>query len=559
MAFNWADQEIQKPEFTSMEEVFKSMQNVREMRRKRAIEDAIKAGVGPDGQFSGGRVRQSLTDAGFGEDADAVVRDIAMKRQGDVKSTAELGVMLKGLVDNGIINESRARELFDNMTLQEPIGTSTTSTVTTASTPATGTGQIDETQLMQQAQSFVDEAPKSQPSGSPGSGTRQSVVGATEAIIRPEGDLQPTGGVASLTDIGPQTRTRRTEAQAVPDYASDLINWDAKPFGSFSPVSGDKGSSFAYMMPTDPTDLQQTLAAAQRLGYDISNPSDASMNEQITARAESIAGPVPVYIPPTNFEDIYKAQADYMQKLRDRAAKVSEAKQAQVDALSKERSGKFSEGVTKEQQRLAREADARAKKAQEYDLAGQNSRLFFEIPGKEFVVEAGKIAKAVPDVVLSTNSFADALGAAIAVSNARGTVNADLVITELQSMGAKPSTSWAEFRLLLAQGGDWQSDSYRWLKSQGLGEGQGANPAWVKKTIDGMNKDLVSRGAFPYDYNGKKMNPKYIDETVDVEPPTGTAKRTAEQDLADMRKRGEDKTKKTKSAGATSRASKKGR
>lgn len=65
MAFNWADQEIQKPEFTSMEEVFKSMQNVREMRRKRAIENAIKAGVGPDGQLSGGRVCQSLTDAGL--------------------------------------------------------------------------------------------------------------------------------------------------------------------------------------------------------------------------------------------------------------------------------------------------------------------------------------------------------------------------------------------------------------------------------------------------------------------------------------------------------------
>lgn len=354
MAINWNPIEVQKPEFKSAKDIFKGMQDVREMRRKRAIEDAIKAGVGPDGQFSGGQVRQSLIDAGFGEDADAVVRDIAMKRQGDVKSTAELGVVLKGLVDNGIINESRARELFDNMTLREPIGTSTTSTVTTASTPAqstsTGTGRIDETQLMQQAQSFVDEAPKSQPSGSPGSGTRQSVVGATEAIIRPEGDLQPTGGVASLTDIGSQTRPRRTEAQATPDYASDLINWDTKPFGSSSPVSGDKGSSFAYMMPKDPTDLQQTLAAAQRLGYDISNPSDASMNEQITARAESIAGPVPVYIPPTKFEDIYKAQADYMQKLIDRAAKVSEAKQAQVDALSKERAGKFSEGVTKEQQ-----------------------------------------------------------------------------------------------------------------------------------------------------------------------------------------------------------------
>lgn len=368
MAFNWADQEIQQPKFTSMEDIFKGMQNVREMRRKRAIEDAIKTGVGPDGQFSGGRVRQSLTDAGFGEDADAVVRDIAMRRQGDVKSTAELGVALKGLVDNGIINESRARELFDNMTLREPIGTSTTSTVTTASTPAqstsTGTGQIDETQLMQQAQSFVDEAPKSQPSGSPGSGTRQSVVGATEAIIRPEGELQPTGGVDSLTDIGPQTRTRRTEAQAVPDYASDLINWEKQE----PDTSGERSRAPAiseYTLPTDADDLKNTKIALSRMGIAV---DDKTTSEDIDAKLKLIAiseaGPAPIRAKATTIDGFMKADAEYNKAMKDYYSDIAKNFQSLIEKVNMGRGTKFTESQATEQLALARRKDAREAQAQ---------------------------------------------------------------------------------------------------------------------------------------------------------------------------------------------------
>jgi hypothetical protein len=473
-----------------MEDIFKGMQNVREMKRKRAVEEAIRKGVGPDGIMNPDNIRQSLAASGFGENADEVVREISMKRQGDVKSTAELGVMLKGLVDGGYINEAKARELYENTVLSSP-------------RPSTKIAD-SESQIMADAASFVGEGepqsqtPITQPTGSPGAGTTRSVVGETEAIIRPEGDIKPTGGEYKLQDIGPQTEQSRRAAQATPDYAADLINWGKKPEAGVVDSGNISTTTFDYMLPTETRDLEETLTAYQRLGYDIKDPTSESIDAQITKRALAIAGPAPVMTPGYNLADITKNTAEYNQRMREWVAKISEAKQSQVDAVSKERAGKFGEVQSKE--------------AQDFGLGGQKGKdgkplpLFYRDVSAPEAAEVKKQRAAIDDIsTANIATFEGQYKAALAKAKADGSVNQDAIMANLVAMGAVPSSSALYLKQLMTPGGNWKSEGIGVLKQvlASLSESdkkQASSNAteWQRDAISNINQYIQDNGGNPY-------------------------------------------------------------
>lgn len=72
--FNWSPIEIQQPKFKSASDIMKGMMEVREMRRKYAIERAIRESLNSDGYVVIEDFRRNLISYGFGENVDSVVR-----------------------------------------------------------------------------------------------------------------------------------------------------------------------------------------------------------------------------------------------------------------------------------------------------------------------------------------------------------------------------------------------------------------------------------------------------------------------------------------------------
>lgn len=332
MAFNWADQEIQKPEFTSMEEVFKSMQNVREMRRKRAIEDAIKAGVGPDGQPNESAIRQSLAASGFGEDADAVVRGVYNPRLADISSTADVAEKLNRMSEYGIVSPDRARSLFENYTRQQEVP------------------QIDT--------SWADKPSGSQPTGSPGQSTATQSTGV-------DGTVRITAN--PMQDTTPTYETVKTKAEAVPAYGSDL-------FQIHGPIEGQQFGSgnisaaarLEYILPTSGSDRDNILRYSEIAGYGLpSSATSQEVTEALKERAEAMV-PMPVlaYSDP---KEPYKARNDYRKALAERPALVAQKFQELKKELETGAQTEFAKGVTRAGEVRAESAEGRAKSKEERD------------------------------------------------------------------------------------------------------------------------------------------------------------------------------------------------
>lgn len=456
MAINWNPLEIQKPGFTSMEDIFKGMQNVREMNRKRAVEEAIRKGVGPDGIMNPDNIRQSLASTGFGEDADAVVSKIAMDRQAHAKSTAELGLQLKAIVDSGLMTKERAMELMGSHLQNSPTSQTQEEKTQAEARKFVEEGSASPTTAVQ---TTIDEKPTSQPTGSPGAGTTRSVVGETEAIIRPEGDIKPTGGVVKLTDPGNVNTQKFRTAQAAPDYASDLINFDSDP-SSGTGSGTSKGIITDYTLPTDPVDLKNTKIALSRLGVAV---DDKSTSEDIDAKLKlmsfSQAGPPPVRAKSTTMEGFLKADAEYNKAMKDYYSDVAKNFQKLIETVNTGRGTKFTESQAEEQLRLSQEADKRAKEERSSLRAAENPILRRNLSNaaqlKDIETRFDGLEDFQDAVARYTDqktggSFGDLVGIAESMIKANGqTPTMDAVESFILKTGGIPSESELKFKKAL--------------------------------------------------------------------------------------------------------------
>ena len=91
-------------------DIFKSKNDLREMKRQIAIQNAMSQAVDAQGNFNPELARKSLFAQGFGESADAVVNEIAAKRDAAEKLRDERMQRVASLYAQGLITREQANK-----------------------------------------------------------------------------------------------------------------------------------------------------------------------------------------------------------------------------------------------------------------------------------------------------------------------------------------------------------------------------------------------------------------------------------------------------------------
>lgn len=350
MDINWQPIQIEKPKSYSAKEMYENMLKVREGRRKQAIDEAIRKGVGPDGKPNEAAIRQSLAASGFGENADEVVRSVYTPRREDMSATADFAEKLNRMSEYGIVSPDRARELFENYTTQQEVPQ-----IDTSWAGKTGT--------------------KTQPTGSPG----QVTAGTTITSADIDGTVRVTAN--PMKDTTPQYETVKKTAQAVPEYGSDIFRIrgpiETGSYGEGGSVSASP--SVEFIIPTSGADRENILKYAAIAGYGLpSSATSKEVKDALLRQAESMV-PQPVLAYPDPKEP-YKARNDYLKARAERPALVAQKFQELKKELETGAQTEFTKGVTKqgetraeEQLRLSQEADKRAKEAEAREVAKYSS------------------------------------------------------------------------------------------------------------------------------------------------------------------------------------------
>jgi hypothetical protein len=458
----------------SAQDYLSGAQAIREARRKKAIEEAVRSGIDAKGDMNTEAMRQSLIAQGFGEDADRVVRDISMARLGDISTTFDVGTKLKAGVDAGIISPEIA---------QRAMGT---------------TSQIVRTP-------FEEKQDLSMFEGVPGAALSQESTYQTEPtedgfvrIPRPTDDMAPLYNQTTVD----------TKAQAVPEYSANLINFAKKQNEESLGEIRTSGTELKYTLP-EGTDKQYILDAAKTLGY--TGSTSIEIDAELTQRAMSQV-PKPVLTPKGyGAKDLLEAQAEFAQKMTEYPALIAQKKAELIKQLEAGQSARFGQERARKSESMAEDTQSRerAEFTRKREAAktlvdqGITSKL---MPDADVTALQDKFVPALDDIVKATQGFGGAMGAAVAMAKIDGSVNADNVISKLVAGGAMTSSDAAKLKALMSpeaysnlsmimKGGSLDA-AQKVLGSLGieLGEGRGMSDAWKKAALHNVYKQAKTHG-----------------------------------------------------------------
>ncbi len=307
----------------SAKDFLEGSQAIRDARRKKAIEEAMRKGVDPTGEWNELALRKSLADAGFGEDAESVVRSITSPRADDVSKITALGMQLKELVDAGVVSREKAEELMGN------------------------TAQITRTPYQVADQSWSAGVAQSQAAPQ----TEYASTGTEDGTVR----ITTTPEV--LDPLYEQS-SKTSKAQAVPQFAANLIDFSKKvDETTLGDVSASPSGSITYTLPKG-DDGKYILTHAATLGYTATD--SVSLDAQLDARAKALV-PQPVFAQKgPDMKSWYEAQAEYKKAVAEYPAKFTQQKAVLIKELEAGQAARFGQKATKIAQDVTKAQEARA-------------------------------------------------------------------------------------------------------------------------------------------------------------------------------------------------------
>lgn len=461
---------FQQPEqapYMSAKDFMQGARDIRNQKRAYAIEAAKRAAFTPDG-LDTAKLRQSLTEQGFGEDADAVEREITMARLADLAKTAEIGMQIKAGVDAGIIQRPKAEAAFNTAATAKPI--------------------VEPTPDMAWAEG-IPQAPTTTES--------DQAVDGTVRISAPAMTAPKT------TDF----EYKETKAQAVPSYTADLIDFSSKLNDNAVGEISATGSGISYTLP-EGTDRQYILDAAKTLGYTAKTSEE--LDSQMTARALAMVTK-PVLAPKgTDAKSFWEARSEYIKAQSEYPAKVAEAKAKLITELEAGQAARFGQERAKVSEGMAKQAEERAKEAQSYALAGQKDQNIFARKVSPTEAQTVKLQRAViDDIAMAPHSFEGQYSAALAKARSDGSVSQENIIGNLVAMGAVPSGDALMLKQYITPGGSISSESMTGLKrlisSFGVPKYDKFED-WKKQASKNINQYIIDNGGKPYGTTSAKTS-----------------------------------------------------
>lgn len=325
MAINWNPLNIEKPQFVSAKEVMDNMRGMRDQRAKFATEQATRASLTSAGDIDPTAMRQSLINQGFGELADQAVSQAMATRRKDVGDVAELGTKIQAMVQAGMIEPERARELFNNVSSVKAI-------------PA-------RTEV---------------PDMSWAEGVPVSTANPQDSSV--DGTVRITATSESLPAENEYIRTEK-KAQIAPEYASDLFKFEKTSLPFAGSVTSGGATGIKYELPTSKQDADNIIRGARALGFSSSASSD--LDNWLSQKAASEV-PVPQFV----LKDPNKPMesfAEYQLKVAEYPALVAKTKAGYIKQLEDFNRSYAAEGRAvagekraEEQLGIAKTAEARA-------------------------------------------------------------------------------------------------------------------------------------------------------------------------------------------------------
>lgn len=489
MAINFQPLNLKQAEFVSAKDILSDSRKIRDDKRKYAIESAMREGVGSTGDYDPEKIRKSLIASGFGEDADAVVRDIANKRLSDVSTTADIGVKLKSLVDLGIISQEKAAELFGKTTKAEQVPVE----------------QIDN--------SWMQGVPSSNPE-------------IKQEDMTVDGTVNITG--SSMVPPAPTYEHKITnkKGQAVTDVASDMFDFSKKPAEDGTGISTDYSASFTkYNLPADKKQSDFIESAFQNIGIaapgkDVKDKS-AYYQKELTGKAVMLAGPMPEFgefIKGYTGNNLQEARAEFAKAKREWAKNVAENYDKIIGTVDAARGKLYGETLAGAADTRAATAQTMAEEAQTYSLAGQKDAKIF---AREVSPEEAKVVKlqraTIEDINSATNDFAGAYKAAVAKAKSDGSVNQDAIVANLVAMGAMPSSEAIQLRALMNPDGSLTNAAIKYVTNKAFRQ-KGPSAKWKASAIDNINQFIKDNGGVEF-VAPKPKSAKDVLESKVAKPP----------------------------------------
>lgn len=252
---------------------------IRDIKRKRAIEKATAEAIDAKGELNQEALRQSLKNAGFGEDAEATINKITSERNAKLDENIKLRKSLGEMVALNLIDNDKANMILEGVMKQS------------------------------QTQSPPDSKAVA---GSPGAAT--STTPSTTQFPQTQIPQTPSVGVPSTTS-----------QQFSPDYVK-LGPADFGKYAGSTPTIEPVKIEFS----SDPTLRQKQIRAAeQTLSIKIpSNITDADLNALVNKRADDLAVSQNQIKPPAAF-------AGDLAKIRSHETEVASARaKTKADIIS---------------------------------------------------------------------------------------------------------------------------------------------------------------------------------------------------------------------------------
>lgn len=491
MAINWNPLNIEKPQFVSAKEVMDNMRGMRDQRAKFATEQATRASLTSAGDIDPTAMRQSLINQGFGELADQAVSQAMATRRKDVGDVAELGTKIQAMVQAGMIEPERARELFNNVSSVKAV-------------PA----KSEVTDM-----SWVEGIPAST---------------TTPQDSSVDGTVRITATSESLPAENEYIRTEK-KAQVAPEYASDLFKFEKTSLPFAGSVTSGGATGIKYELPTSKQDADNIIRGARALGFSSSAYSD--LDNWLSQKAASEV-PVPQFV----LKDPNKPMesfAEYQLKVAEYPALVAKAKAGYIKQLEDFNRSYAAEGRAVAGEKRAEKQLDMSQEAQRYALAGQKDQDIFarEVNPTE-AADVRRFRSSIVDIATAQPTPESMYTAALAKAKADGSVSQESILANLAGMGFKPSPAMIETRYLMDGSGNLTSTGLNLLKQAWAGIGGRVDSKvfsdWQKRAVDNVNDQITDAGGRPF-----VLNSKYKKES-DVKDPTAGIKPGSEKQKADQ-------------------------
>lgn len=376
---NFLDKQVMaKPiEVADVVKLKDARQSFRDLQRKSAIEQAKRNALLPDGTLDQTKLRSTLIEKGFGENADELVNAVAKER--------ELSAQL--------VSEGKRRNMMDiglGLETPEQVSEYRSGKMSVTAKPSGVTGDYDLTK------------DPDIPGYIPQTGSPERKVGENEILV--------TGSVKNpeemrLPDIIPvqEYTTKSGSPQLSPQYLSSDVDWSKfVPGASSEEQSREK---FQYELPSDKREKELAIRTASTVlgtNFDMNDPNVGQKIDKVASlRAESeVETPIA-----TAFKDPF----EFLKAKAARPALVEKRKAEYLKEFEAGRSARVTQGLTERSTASSERGQALTEKKAEPLFPEKNNKISRVVTESE-LSRINEIIPARADLIAAKKELENAKG-----------------------------------------------------------------------------------------------------------------------------------------------------